>query len=38
MGLVTTLSTPFLLKSSFKRLDRKEASWKNQDPLSGFIF
>jgi Kef-type K+ transport system membrane component KefB len=26
MGLVTTLSTPFLLKSSFKRLDRKEAS------------
>jgi Kef-type K+ transport system membrane component KefB len=26
MGLVTTLSTPFLLKYSFKSLDRKEAS------------
>ncbi len=37
MGLVTTLSTPFLLKYSFKSLDRKEASWENLDPLFGCI-
>ena len=38
MGLVTTLSTPFLLKYSFKRLEKTEATWKKANRLIGSIF
>jgi hypothetical protein len=38
MGLVTTLSTPFLLKYSFKRLEKTEVTWKKANQPTGSIF